>query len=214
MPGNPEKWLARYGPDIMKKYLDKTEVVYPNGLRRNRVFRLERALEGRPSFAEKIVQAVGNWAVRNSIGVLTATAPATSLLVRKVSQKLQIPCVVYKRPQDELSFLFDRLDGLTALEAGAPFGLVHDVRTTGNTMRTFAQKLGYRPARALTIVNQGQAMPGIKTLDECRRYSRENPDQEPAHVALPFKCDELMQCPMPYYVAPAAEQSNSRIATS
>jgi hypothetical protein len=192
-----EAWLADHRRIAIGKLIDRRPFTTAAKLEANQKIDLARP-RADSSFFIHTVATIGEWAIKQDVSMLTAVPTGATRYARAAAKVHNIPFVTFRKRHGEFEAYVGTLDGLDILNSddeSALVGMVEDVCSTRYSLARLAAKIRQRKT-GLAIVDRGDDVSGVATLEQAQAYSREYPYLPPAHIKLPFPYESLISYPL------------------
>lgn len=178
----------------LARLIDRTPFTTAAGLPGNQKIEMDR-LPRSSSLYMYFVENVGLWAAEQAVEVITAVPNGANRFARDVARHNSLPLAVLKKRSDRFRWDEPASKGLDLLRQGANVGVVEDVRSTGYSAARVARKIPH-VVGAYALVDRGEDVAGVRTLEEATTYAKAHPYAPPAHIAVHFPYDSLLKVPL------------------
>ena len=182
---------------VLERYIIRRPFTTAAGLAADQKIDLDLPNEKSPFFIH-IVEAIGTWAVARKVSVLTGVPQGATRYAKAASRQFELPFVEYRKRQGVYSPYYGLRGGLEILHSddkSVLVGIVEDVRSTGLSMANVAKTINHRKT-GLAIVDRGEDIQGVSTIEQAKEYSDAHPTLPPPHISLSFACESLFSYPL------------------
>lgn len=185
-PGNDAAQLARL--------IDRTPFTSAAGLSSNQKINFDR-LPRSSSLYAWFIEQLGNWAAVQEIEVVTAVPDGANRFARDMARHRGLPLALYKKQSKRPVPHYQIRQGRDLLLKGARVGIVEDVRSTGYSTIRLARLIPGQLA-ACALIDRGEDVPDVRTVEESQAYAQAYPLAPPAHIETSFPYEAIKQYPL------------------